>query len=128
MLKRLIRVFILPLLLFFSTGCDIAYPPIIVNLYDQPVKISIIYEDPESPVNSIELEPKVEFFHRRKGSRVGEMNVKTSAGELRTYPSGHLEQAREKFRTDYEVWVFSERGLDLKGKEFLLEFQKNRRR
>ena len=104
-------------------GCDLVYPPVILNEYAGSIEISVSFTNDVPTQTGLKLPPKTEFIQRRKGMVIKEITVREPSGNLRLYQQSDFEDARSKQKVNFEVWILSEQGLKLGNKEDLKKFR-----
>jgi hypothetical protein len=112
-IKYSLNVVAVALLSVWYTGCDMGYPPIVVNQYKEPIEISLLFNGGDVRETGIRLPANTEFVQRRKGLAIYEIDVRESSGRMRRYSLADFEAARANRTVSFEVWFLTAQGLKL---------------
>lgn len=122
----IMRTYVFLALCLCLVGCDLGYPPVVINGYNESIEISLSFNGGKFLETKGLLPPNEEFVQRRKDLKIDKITVKEKSGKLHTYLSADLEKIRSSQKTEFEVWILTEAGLKLGDKEFLLELRRSK--
>ena len=109
----------------FLVGCDQAHPPVILNLYKDSIKVTVLFKN-GPPALDVVLEQNGGLMQRQKGLLVEEIKVIEPSGNIRFFKLKELDILRAKQDIVFKVWSLSETGIELHDKDFYRAFLKTK--